>query len=349
MRYIQTALVIFVLTLLISGCSRARPKAEWTDRMLANREAADRLENPEQTRRKYLDHLDKAPNDRAHRELYLRLGELAERRQKYGEAREWYRKSFEDNPGDQLAAEAKYQYIHLSDNSTVTPQPQQYRRIIRQYPDAIYAEYAVERLREQLIDRGVYGQLLSNFSSLYFLTRDREVGDFILYEWAQVYVDVLARPAEALRVFRRLVKNHPGSGQANNGLWQIAQLYEQHQYWRPALRTFGMLANRVEESWFIGSYNSPFANDARLRRAKIYMLFLDKYDEAIEELQQYREDFESSLYLDDVNWHIAEAHRLAGREDSYRQKLRQFLKKFPQSRYTRIIEKRFPEMAESDD
>ena len=333
--------LLCLVAILTSACSSKRPVHRWNDRVIEVGALTDRGALAE-AETKYLRLLDTAPGEEERRYVLVELARISEDQDEFREALERYARVRREDIDDEYGAEALYRSAliyeeHFDDGQKARDWK---RRAILRYPRSVSAEFAVRELADHYSERGNLAQMQKDFRTLYKRVQGDPIGDNIMFELGRALERTETHDDEALEAYREVVRLYNDDSLADDALWQMARIYRRHQNWRPALKALTLCADKMEVSWFIGDYNSPWANDARFQLGIINLLFLDNYDRAIQHFEQYIDDFPASVYTDDAAWHIVEARRLAGNRGAYRDALRSFIEDFPESRHVRTAQTR---------
>lgn len=323
-----------LLAVAMVGCGKDRFVYKWNDRALAAGKLHDagKLDEAEARYRKLL---ETAPDAEDRRYVLNQLGNIAEERSQWAEALSLYEKVWSEPHDDEEGAHALYRtyrivYDELGETSRGLEVA---RRVATKYPRSVSAEFAVRSIVGHYADARRFDELRESMDALYEEVAGEPVGDNILFETGRALEERAKDDSAALPYYRKLARAYPEGGLADDAAWQIAMIYYERQRWSPAIEWLTRLADDVETSWFVGSYNSPWANDARYELAMIDMLYLADYPGAVAHLEQYLEDFPTSLQADDAAWNIAQAYRLMGDREAYRDQLESFIEEHPESRY----------------
>ncbi|MFW5967921.1 MAG: tetratricopeptide repeat protein, partial [Persicimonas sp.] len=338
----RATLLIAVLALVV-GCARKEKERvyAWEEDLIEADLEQDR-ENLEAAEDSYQSLLESAPDQERRREITNELGRLDEKRERFEEALEHYEEVWsEDEFADEQGGRALYRtaLIHLREFDDAERGVSLFERTIDRYPESIYAEFALERLADHHAERGQFDTLEESFMSMYDDHSEELVAANILFELAETLADEADDPDAALPYYRRVHQDHDTLiGLSDDALWEEARIYHRRQMWDEAIPLYEELSEKQQPSWFIGSYDSYLADDARLELGRIHMLFLDDYETAIEHFEQYLKDFPDTVLVDDAAWHIVQAHRLMGDTDGYKEQLEAFAEDYPESRYQRQID-----------
>jgi outer membrane protein assembly factor BamD (BamD/ComL family) len=332
---------VIILGTLQLGCSSNKPVHRWNDRVIEAGGVADDGDYAE-ARARYERLAKTAPGDEERRYVLVELGRLAEDQGEFDDALDYYERVWSQERDDEYGGEAMYrtaliQERHLNRAETSR---QTRRRTIYSYPKSVSAEFAVRDLADHYLRRGALDQMGADFAKMYERVEGEPIGDNIMFELGRALEHSGDRDDAALAAYREVVRSYNDDSLADDALWQMSKIYRRHQMWQPALQALELCAAKMEVSWFIGDYNSPWANDARFQLGVINLLFLDRYDTAVGHFEQYLDDFPTSLFADDAAWHIIEAKRLSGDRQDYRDAMRAFIDDFPESRHVRTAKAR---------
>ncbi|RDV38998.1 hypothetical protein DV096_00035 [Bradymonadaceae bacterium TMQ3] len=136
----------------------------------------------------------------------------------------------------------------------------------------------------------------------------------------------------ALKAYREAALSCESCSASDEALWRMAEIYSAHQNFNAATRTLGLVAERTDTSWFVGSYNSHRAADARFELGRIHLIYLEDYDEARDHFERFIDTFPHAMRRDQAEWHLVEIARLSASEAAYHRALRRFASNFPESR-----------------
>lgn len=328
--------VVGLLVWLVSanGCAAKEHEVQWESDILEARRIHDRGEySTAETR--YRELLESADSTEERRYVRLQLARLAADRGETEEAIERYREIWRKAIDDSAGARSMYEASRLVIEKLGRPGDgrSMKRRLIRRFPDSSWAERSIEDLVAYHARREAWEALQSEVDSLYEDVRETSVADHLLQTAGEVLWQDGGRADAALGYLHGVFERHPDGEAVDDAEWAAARIYMRYQNWEDALPVLRRLADRVNASWLIGTFNSPHASKARFALGRIHLLFLDDYAEAIDHFEQYLSDFPRNRRADDSAWHIAHAHRLAGETDAYRRALTRLVEDFPESRY----------------
>ena len=136
----------------------------------------------------------------------------------------------------------------------------------------------------------------------------------------------------ALNAYRDAATSCESCSASDEALWRMAEIYSAHQNFSAAIRALAIVAERTDASWFVGSYNSHRAADARFERGRIHLLFLEDYDAASDHFERFIDTFPHAMRRDQAEWHLVEIARLSKSPGAYQRALRRFVSDFPESR-----------------
>lgn len=309
---------------------------QWNDRVLEAGSQVDKG-NLEEARERYERLLDTAPEDEERRYVLVELGRIAEEQGDWRDALSYYERVWTGERDDEYGGEALYRTALIQQEQLGEPAKARktLRRTIFEYPASVSAEFAVRDLTDFYLENRTLEQMNRDFREIYGRVEGEPVGDNVMFELGRALEASGDHDDEALAAYREVAITYGDDSLADDALWQMSKIYRRHQMWEPALQALELCAGMMEPSWFIGSYDSPWANDARFQLGIINLLFLDHYEQAVDHFETYLDDFPHSVFADDAAWHIIEAHRLAGSRGAYRESMRAFIEDFPESRHVR--------------
>jgi tetratricopeptide (TPR) repeat protein len=334
------------------SCGHDRFVHQWNDRVLATAKLQDSGEL-DKAEERYQQLLENAPDDGARRHVLNELAGISQARGEWEQALERYERVWSAPADDEAGAHALYQSSVIA---TVHMQAQDRgltlkRKTIKRYPRSVSAEFSARDLADYYLKKRDYTGMKTEFDALYQATKQTPVADNVLFAVAQALEVEVEDEDAALLYYRELFTHYSDGGLADDALWQAAMIYHRRQDWQQANALFSRLADNVETSWFVGSYNSPWANDARFKIGLTYLLFLDDYPQAISHFERFIEDFPTSIDTDDAAWNIVQARRLMGDDrpkdnERYRQALTDFVQEYPLSRHVREAQRRLAEVSQ---
>lgn len=327
------------------GCGKNRPVAQWNDKVLAVGRAHDRGK-VDQAERDYLRLLQNPPSEDARRYILTELGEISRERGDWEEAIKRYKMVYAEGIDDEASATALYRTGLIVGNELGDSQrARQIRRdVITRFPASVAAEMAVKDQANYYRDTGDYEAMKRDFDALADQVQDEPVHGTLLFHAAQLLQDAHFT-SQAISYYRRVWTEDPEGHLADDSLWEAALIFQRRQDWPNAIKLYEKGASLLSSTWFMGNENSVWANDARRNLAYIYMLFIEDYPEAMRQFNHYLEDFPDGLMTDDVAWDRVQLLRLMNGEEGFKDAMRAFAKKYPESRYVREVKRRLGEEA----
>ncbi len=332
--------VVFALAALGVGCGHDRPAHRWNDRVLAvgDLQDAGKLDRAEQ---QYQQLLKTAPTRDARRYVLSALARISEARADWKQAIARYKRISSKPIDDEAGAYALYRAGRLAKEKLgqTARGLAAFKKTITRFPRSVAAEFAVRDLAKYYRQTGDYEAMRRDFEKLVARVGDQPAADNLLFELAEALSDAGDKDT-ALLYFKRVYDGYSDGGLADDALWDASQIYAAREQWPQTIALLQRVAAMVEDSWFVGDYSSPYANDARFQLGLIYLLYVSDYDKAIANFEQYLDDFPTSLQADDAAWNLVQAHRLKGPAAAYQQSLRDFMANYPHSRYVRQAKRR---------
>lgn len=326
-------------TALLVACATTKPRHVWTDEALAaeTMQFEGRLDEAEQAYEKLL---PDAPNNDKRRWLQLNVAMLYIERGDVPTALDRLAALYEEDVLDLHGANALYEAARLHDESDPGEAERLRLDLIRRYPDQIAAEFALQDIVSRKLAAGEPRALEKLLVELADAVDGGEVADNVLLSLATVRDEQLKDPDGALDTYRRIYRDYRKGPLSDDALWEMGRIYRRHQLWEPAVIVLTMLAEDREESWFIGSYDSDWVDDAMYELGLIHLLFLDDHERAIKWFKSYLKEYPEGVLSDDAAWHIVQAYRIAGDEAAHARALRAFVEDFPWSRHAQLATER---------
>ncbi len=333
------AALLLALTLLLPACSNTQSTLAWNQNFLV----AARLQDTEQFDQaeqhyKYL--REHAPDQEKQRDVDFELAKILLQRGDKQAALQAFLTLAEPRIQDNAGSKSLYEAARILAESDVPQSLLLYQKTITDYPEFIAADFALSALRTHYLEHKQYAEFLQVLDQLFPSVSHANLSNHILFARAKLLEEHFNNDNDALIAYRQLYKHCDGCALADEALWQMAHIYIHHQHWQPAIQILEQLAKNIEASWFVGTYNSPRAGDARYLLAEINLLFLDDYKTADKQFSIYISDFPNSTRTDDAAWNRVEIQRLSGSDASYQKSLERFARDYPESRYLRTIHAR---------
>ena len=311
-----------------ASCAMNRPSELWTDEVLKAQKLAD--ENPAAGASEYERLRESAPNQRAYRWVTHEWAELEEELGNQSRAIELYKENSNSEVIDQYGADGLYAQSRLATDTDAAFRT--WFNIILKYPNELAAERALDDVYDSMATSAP-NATQSTLEKLAQALGHTYLVDNVLFLKAK-HCDTVLNDADcALDTFRRIYVEHNDEALADDALWEVANIYRRHGMWPQAIDALNVMADDTESSWFVGSYDSEWVDDAIFDLGMIHMLMLKDYDTAVSYFMRFADDYEFSLRADDALWTAAEARRLQGRDEQHFYQLRVLLKRYPESRY----------------
>lgn len=327
---------MLVFTLVVGGCATTKPRHQWTEDAL-HAETAQLTGDLDGAERAYETLLPEAPTDEKRRWLRHNIGLLAVQRGDATLARLRFAEVYEAEVQDEHGANSMYEVAKLaSPDSEVESR----LAVCRRFPNQVAAEFALQDVVSKHLGEAEHARLQSLLVALLSDVDDTELADNVWFSLAQLRYEHLKQPDEALSAYRELFKRFPKSPLADDALWEMANIYRAHQMWDPALVLLAKLADEVEASWFIGSYESDWVDNAIYDAGWIELVYQSDYAAASKWFKRYLKKFSDGLLNDDAAWNLVQAKRLVGDDAVYQRALEDFVEEYPESRYVRRLHER---------
>lgn len=331
--------LIIALALTLPACSAPQSSLAWNRDFLV----AARLQDTahyDQAEQHYRALRAQAPDPERKRDIDYELAKILLKRGDKAGALEAFlaiaNNKTKDNPG----GKSLYEAARILYEDDVPASLQLYQQTITQFPTFVAADFSLTALRIHYVREKQYDEFLQVLDRLFPATSHTNISNHILFTRAKLFEERLNDDNEALNAYRQLFYHCQGCSLSDDASWQMAQIYIRYQLWQPAIQILTKLADKVQPSWFIGTYNSPRAADARLLLGDINLLFLSDYKAAEEHFARYMKDFPNTTQSDDTAWNLVEIQRLSGSQHAYQKSLDRFARDYPESSYIRTIQAR---------
>lgn len=323
------------LLVLLLGCGSAQQVQGWSDEFLeATREADAGNFDGAEARLNAL--AAEAPSLERRRQAQFELARSAQRQGRITDALALYEAVWNTDIKDSTGARALHEAARIHADKDLGASIRMHRQVIEDYPEAVASEFSLNELRRHFDRQKEPLAFLALLQAMQPAVEDTTVGRQILL-LTGTYLDDHAGDEEgALEAYYAAHLSCTTCAAGDDGLWRMVLIFERRQSWRAALHFLEHLARRTEASWFIGTYNSPRASDARFKLGMIHLLFLEDQSAARRHFKQFLKDFPHSFDADDAAWHIVQSYRIEGDEKRYEAALGRFLNDYPESRFVRI-------------
>lgn len=336
------SLLLRLLLLLVFGagtlaCSAKRFPEVWSARYIEAAREQDR-QNYDAAREHYDQLLKHAPTSEKRRLILYRMALMDQERELLEEALAGYELIWQEEVKDEYGARAMRRALELRAHFGATPEQQRQQQVqmLERYPNSVAAEHAIRSLRKDYRRTGESEWMVTWLDEVATKYAGEDLEDFALFERARVLEQDLGDDARALEAYERVIALAQDGKLADDAIWLTAQVHIRHERWREALVYLDRLvAEHHEKSWFIGDYNSEFADEARYESGRIYAEELEDDEAAIAQYEKFIEEFPHSLLRDDAAWEIVRARKRSGQ--GYERALERFVSDYPESRYTRRL------------
>lgn len=320
--------------LAVASCSPFGEVTEQDREWVQDYASASRLE-PSAAAEKLAALAENAPNDDKRRDALFDRARVLVDAGEIEDARRQFRALHEEDIDDNVSSRALYELGRIA--AEHDEDFEQARRLLRQaivdtspWAGAELSMQFLIRL-EQRLDR--HEPLVALLDEISRQLDDDRIASQLHLERGLLLDDQLGRADAALQAFRDAFSRCSDCAAADEAVYQMAQIYVRHQRWQPAVDALEIIANRSRQSWFVGTYSSQRASDARFQLGRIELLYRNDYDAARDHFETFVDRFEHHSNTDDAAWHLVTIERLDGTARSYRRALQRFIDDYPHSRY----------------
>ena len=278
--------------------------------------------------------LKHAPHAEARRLTQYHLARLSLDRGQTQDAVARFEAIIQEPIDDEHGARAAYQLARMApdeDARAARCQP-----ILARYHEHVAAEHCLHDMRRRWRDQGQPQRFIQALDALLDgqLPPKSDLYDYALFLKARALDQDLDDATAALAAYDALYAYDPKGALADDALWESAQIFKRQARWPQAIERLSRLVKDVETSWFVGTYESEFADDARYTMGLIHKQELGLLPEAIGHFEAFIQEFPTSLLRDDAAWQIVEC--LHQQQDpSWADAARRFAQDYPESRHVR--------------
>ncbi len=322
--------VIIALTV-VASCSMTRPVEIWTDNALEIRKLEDREQFDEAAER-YAVLLQDPPSEDLRRWVEFRQAEILREKQDFSAALTAYERIWTATKIDEWGSRAMFQSAML--NQSLGEHDESMRLLLKtvfKYPNEISAENALLEIYQRFeptpnaLD-GILGDMAP------YLAHTMLAGN-VLFLKAQNQDKNLHDIGAAAKTYRTIYMDFPDDAIADDALWEMTALYRRVEDWKSVIQNLRVFANNTESSWFIGSYDSEFVDNAIFELGEINMLFVGDYDEAVYWFERFADTYDDSLRAPKALYFAAEARRLQHADQLHFAALKDLIQRYPESKW----------------
>ena len=302
---------------------------EWTERAREPEglTKSERLEFLEQMVRE-------APTRERARDARLELARELLRQDQPEAAREHFEALWSEEKEDRVASRSRYELARMA--VEVDQDLETGRRLLRETivetPPWAGADLALEFLLRLERRRLSPVQLASLLAEMATETKDDRLAARLHLEQGRLLVGVAGRANDALQAFRDGYARCADCAATDDSLMEMAEIYQRFEQWEPATQALEIVAARTQISFFVGTYSSHRASDARMSLGIIAMDHQQDLDSARTHFQRFLRDFDGHLRSDQAAWRLVQIEGLTGSARSHRRALENFIDRYPHSR-----------------
>lgn len=339
-------LTLALLVALASACASRDFKQLWNDRYIVAARAHDQGRYDE-AEAHYAQLLEHAPDDETRRLALYQRALLAEDRGERDLALERYEEIWGEEIFDEHGARAMSRAARMLEDEGQRGRAFALRReLTSRYPDTGAAERALRQITRRLVDAEGPEAAAAQMLEIAGEVEGRDLEDYLYLELGKLRREHLDDPYGAIEAFERVIALDMRGTLADDAIWEIANIHRERKEWGPALRQLDRLVKGYhEKSWFIGDYNSEYADEACFDSGLIYRDELQDYDNAAKYFERFIREFPHSRLRDDAAWHLVEIERLRGDQRAYERALSRFVEDYPESRHARVARQLLEERA----
>ncbi|MEC9441138.1 MAG: tetratricopeptide repeat protein [Myxococcota bacterium] len=332
---------LFVCLCALTACSSKRFEFVWSDRYIEAARLHDQERYTEASEH-YAQLLKHAPDEEKKRLILYRMALMQEQQGEVDAALESYTEIYEDERADEYGSRAlRASILIYRERGDQARARELTLATVDKYPESIAAEHALRDIRKWHREEGRAAEMVEYLLATSSAHKGTEIEDFALMMRGEVFEEDLSQDEDAIGAYEKVIELAYQGKLADDAIWRIAQIHIRNKRWDKALEYLDRLvAEHHEKSWFIGDYNSEFADEARLESGRIYLEELEDYDAAIVQFEKFIKEFPNSRLKDDAAWEVVKAIELKGDASATREAMEDFIKDYPESRYVRVARAR---------
>lgn len=332
-RWWATTALALVLAVMVVGCGLDQDRYRWERALLVADRHVDHEEFDE-AEASYLELQKTSPTPSFERYIAYRLALIVELRGQYADAIRAYEPMWKDGADDEYGSLALFRTAILLMDKLDRPDEglKVLDRILSALPDSTAAKKALFELLGHYERNNDKAGALAFVVERYKLLASTPIGDNLLFARARLARE-LGRSDEALEAYAALLEDHPASGLRDDAEWELAGLLEELGRYDDALTRLRFITEDQDVSWYVGSYDSQYVDEARFQRGLIYLERLGQWREAVEEFTLFVDEFDESLLRDDARWNIVQAWLGAGESDDAEDACEALASAQPESRW----------------
>ena len=208
------------------------------------------------------------------------------------------------------------------------------RALVEAQPDTIAADKAVKYLGTHPATPVAAADSAAWLEGIAARHPEAAVADNALWWASELRLLHLGDIPAARDLLRRLATHFPESPLTDDAIWRLSQLHRRQGAWAEAVETLGALLEiRNESSYLVGSYRSPYLDDAALAIARIRYHALHDAAGAALAYRALVAEFPQSVLCDDALFELAGAELAMQRPAAAQATLKHLLRAHPDSRH----------------
>ncbi len=289
---------------------------------------------------------ERAPSEERAREAEFERARIALRSENIELARTRLQTMWDDRQDDSYASRALYELgrIAAEHDEDTEAAHRLLQQTITETPPWAGSEFALQFLIRTERRAGRTAALVDHLEQMAHIVADDRMASQLHLERGLLLDEELNQPNRALEAFRLAFQRCETCGATDEALYQMGEIYARHQRWDPAVASLDIVARRTGRSFFVGTYNSQRAADARFLMGTVEMLHRQNYDAARTHFRKFVNTFPNHVQTHEAAWNVVQIERLAGSQRSYRRALRRFVENYPHSRHFDAAQQYLEEM-----
>ena len=343
---VATSLLVGLLVLTaLTGCNRALEKPDvlpWSDAFIE----AGRLSGDE--RRDALRKLiETAPSEERRRRAQFDLASFELRHGDKDVGREIFKSIIAADGSDRIASRSRYELGRMAFEVDQDPRAGEEMLVATILETAPWA--GADLALEYLLRHHSRAQTLPLFAqeleSLAGEQKENRLAARLYLERGKIIGAIPGRANDALQAYRLAFQRCPDCAASEDALMEMAEIYQRFGQPAAAIQALTIVANRTQRSFFVGTYSSHRASEARFTLGSIAMDQLEDYEKARDHFERFLRDFEGHIRTDHVAWRLVLLERETGSPRAYRRALERFVSEYPYSRFLSEARTRLEEVS----
>ena len=290
---------------------------------------------PDEADAKLADLAARAPSEESARDAEFERARLALRTGDVELAKSRFQDLWDSRHNDAVASRSLYELgrIAAEHEGNLDDARRLLRMAITETPPWAGAEFALQFYRRLELQQQRLRPLIVALGEMAEATDNDRMAAQIHLERGLLLDRKMDRPNQALQAYRAAFYRCKKCGATDEAVYQMGLIYTRHERLESAQASFDVVARRTGRSFFVGTYNSQRAADARYQMGMVELLYRQDYDAAERHFRKFIRTFPNHRKTDDAAWNLVQLERLRGEQRAYRRALERFIDDYSHSRH----------------